>query len=92
MKLWWTNKCKDNGFRCPNCQLILGTADGQMPATSKNHRIQLLDGQVKCVACNTTVGYFPSKSELCGEKIKFGLTEKILDNVDYVTPIKQKEF
>lgn len=92
MKLYWTKKCIDNGYRCPNCQLMIGTKDGQMPKASKNHKIMMIGGTVKCVVCNTTIGYFPSASVIDGEKIKMGMTEKILENVEYVTPIKQKEF
>ena len=92
MKLYWTNSCKSNGFRCPNCQNMIGNKTGQMPKSSKNHKIQMLDGQVKCVVCNTTIGYFPYKTVINGLKIKQGLTEKILDNVDYVTAIEQEDF
>lgn len=92
MKFYWTNDCVANGYRCPNCQNMIGTKSGQMPKASKNHRIQMLDGQVKCVACNTPVGYFPCGSLINKEKIKMGFTAKILDNVDYVTPIDQEDF
>ncbi len=92
MKLYWTNSCMGNNFRCPNCQNMIGTKTGQMPKASKNHKIQMIDGQVKCVVCNTTVGYFPCKSVINKEKIKTGLTTKILDHVEYVTPIDQEEF
>ena len=91
MKLYWTNRCKDNGFRCPKCQLIMADAKGQMPVDSKNHRVQMMDGQVKCVACNTTVGYFPRSKDATGLPVKFGWTSKVLDNIEYVTPIEQKE-
>lgn len=91
MKLYWIKKCIENGYRCPHCQLIMADANGQMPFDSKNHRIQMLDGQVKCAACNTTIGYFPRGYELHGDRAKFGLSEKILDSVDYVTAIDQKE-
>lgn len=90
--LYWTNKCKDNNFRCPNCQCMIGDKDGQMPITSKNHKIQMFDGQVKCVVCNTTVGYFPHKSKIGKESVRQGLTARILNSVEYVTPIEQKEF
>lgn len=92
MNLYWTNKCKNNGFRCPKCQSMLGDAFGQMPINSKNHKIELLSGQVKCVVCNTTVGYFPHKSIILGKKVRQGMTEKVLSNVEYVTPIEQKDF
>lgn len=92
MNLYWINKCKDNNFRCPNCQNMIGNKDGQMPIASKNHKIQMFDGQVKCVVCSTTVGYFPHHSIIDGISVKGGLTTKILDNVEYVTPIDQKEF
>lgn len=92
MKLYWTKKCIENGYRCPHCQLLMADNNGQMSASSKNHRIQPLDGQVKCVACNTTVGYFPRGKSPNGMDVKFGLTTKILDNVDYVTAIDQKAF
>ena len=92
MNLYWTNKCKDNNFRCPKCQLIIGDKDGQMPISSKNHRIQMFDGQVKCVACGTTVGYFPHKAKIDGEYIRQGLSLMVLNSVEYVTPIDQTEF
>ena len=92
MNLYWTNRCKDNQYRCPKCQNMIGTKSGQMPADSKNHKIQTLDGQVKCVVCGTTVGYFPSKSVILGDTIKLGMSEKVLNNVEYVTPINQEEF
>lgn len=92
MKLWWTNKCKDNNFRCPNCQLMIGNKDGQMSKTSKNHKIQMLGGAIKCVVCNTTVGYFSSNSLINNELVKMGMTDKVLDSVDYVTAIQQKDF
>ena len=91
MNLYWTNKCKDNNFRCPKCQNMIGTKSGQMPINSKNHKIQSFDGQVKCVVCGTTIGYFPHKSEINGTKIKQGMTARVLDNVEYVTPIAQEE-
>ena len=90
MKLYWTNKCKDNNFRCPTCQNMIGTKTGQMPISSKNHKIQMLDGQVKCVVCSTTVGYLPHKTEINGMKVKQGMTEKLLNNFGYVTPIEQE--
>ena len=90
MKLYWTNKCKDNNFRCPNCQSMIGTKDGQMPVSSKNHRIQDFDGQVKCVVCNRTVGYFAHNSVVAGVKIRQGMTDVVLDSVEYVTPIEQE--
>ena len=92
MNLYWTNKCKDNNFRCPKCQNMIGTKSGQMPINSKNHKIQTLDGQVKCVVCGTTVGYFSHKSIVNGEKIRQGMTDKLLNNFGYVTPIDQEEF
>ena len=92
MELFWTNRCKENGFRCPKCQLIMGDKNGQMPVMSKNHRIQWFDGQVKCVACNTTIGYVPSKSKICGKVVEYGMSEKILKNVEYVTAIEQEDF
>ena len=92
MKLFWTNKCKDNGFRCPNCQSMIGDKNGQMPADSKNHKIIMLSGQVKCVVCNTTVGYFPHFSVIQGEKVRQGMAEKVLNNVEFVTAVEQKEF
>ena len=92
MKLYWTNKCKDNNFRCPKCQNMIGTKSGQMPIASKNHKIQMLNGKVQCVVCGTAVGYFPHKSKICGEKVRQGMTEKVLDSVEFVTPIEQEEF
>lgn len=92
MKLYWTNKCKDNNFRCPKCQNMIGTKSGQMPANSKNHRLQQFDGQIKCVVCGTTVGYFPHNAMINGKSVRQGISEKILDTVDYVTPIDQEEF
>ena len=92
MRLYWTNKCKDNVFRCPKCQNMIGTKDGQMPINSKNHRIQDFDGQVKCVVCGTTIGYFPHDSIVAGTRIRQGLSLKVLDTVEYVTAIDQKEF
>ena len=77
MNLYWTNKCKDNNYRCPKCNNMLGNKDGQMSKSSKNHKIQMFDGQIKCVVCNTTVGYFPHKSVIDGEKIRQGLTIKV---------------
>ena len=91
MKLYWTNKCKDNNFRCPNCQNMIGDKNGQMPISSKNHKIEWLSGQVKCVVCGTTVGYFPHKSVICGKKIRQGMTSKVLDSVEYVNAIEQNE-
>lgn len=91
MKLYWTNACKDNNFRCPNCQVLIGDKDGQMPINSKNHKVQMFDGQIKCVVCNTTVGYFPHHTMIQGTCVRAGMTEKILDNVDYVTSIDQEE-
>ena len=92
MKLYWTNKCKDNNFRCPNCQNMIGTKTGQMPINSKNHRVQVFDGQVKCAVCGTTVGYFQHKAIIAGEKIRQGMTERVLNSVEYVIPIEQEEF
>ena len=92
MNLYWTNKCKDNNYRCPKCNNMLGNKDGQMSKSSKNHKIQMFDGQIKCVVCNTTVGYFPHKSVIDGEKIRQGLTIKVLNSIEYVTPIDQEEF
>ena len=90
MKFYWTNKCKDNNFRCPGCQNLIGTTKGQMPQNSKNHKVQMLDGQVKCVVCNTTVGYFPHGTPIDGGKIKVGMASQILDAVDFVTAIDQE--
>ena len=92
MKLWWTNKCKENNFRCPYCQNMIGNKDGQMSKSSKNHKIMTLGGTVKCVVCNTTVGYFANNSLINGELIKMGMADKVLENVDYVTAIQQKDF
>ena len=92
MKLYWTNRCIENGFSCPSCQLMIGDKNGQLPKASKNHKIQELDGQVKCVACNTTVGYFPRGKDEHSMPVKFGWSAKILDTLEYVTPIDQKEF
>lgn len=92
MNLYWTNKCKDNNFRCPNCQCLIGDKDGQMPFASKNHKIQMFDGKVKCVVCGTTVGYFPYNSKIGDSKVRQGMTEKVLDSVEFITPIKQNEF
>ena len=91
MNLYWTNKCKDNNFRCPKCQNMIGNKDGQMPITSKNHKIQMFDGQVKCVVCGTTVGYFPHKAKIGDEHVRQGMTAKVLNSVEYVTPIEQAE-
>lgn len=91
MKLYWTNKCKDNNYKCPNCQLEMGK-DGQLPKSSKNHKIQMFDGKVRCVACNTTIAYFPYNSVIDGEKIRQGMTSKVLDSVEFITPIEQKDF
>lgn len=92
MKLYWTNKCIENGYRCPNCQNMIGSKTGQMPIASKNHKIQMFDGQVKCVVCGTTVGYFPHHANIQGYAIRSGMTEKVLDSVGYVTAVEQKEF
>ena len=92
MKLYWINKCKDNNFRCYKCQNWLGNPDGQMPAASKNHRIHTIGGTVRCVVCDTVIGYIPNGTEYRGEKVKLGMAEKILENVEYVTAIEQKEF
>ena len=92
MKLYWVNKCKENGYRCPKCQLLIGMESGQMPKDSKNHKISMLDGQVKCVACNSVVGYFPRGKDADSLPVKFGWTATILDTLDYVTPVEQKEF
>ena len=92
MKLYWTNKCIENGYRCPHCQLLMGDSKGQMPKDSKNHKMSFLDGQVKCVACNTTVGYFPRGKDEDSIPVKFGWTSKMLNTIDYVTAIEQKEF
>ena len=92
MKLYWTNKCKDNNFRCPKCQNMIGTKSGQMPISSKNHKIQIMDGQVKCVVCSTTVGYFPTKSIISGETVRWGMTSRVLKSVEYVTAIEQEDF
>lgn len=92
MDFYWTNKCKENNFRCPNCQNMIGNKDGQMPINSKNHKIQLFDGQVKCVVCSTTVGYFPHNADIGKGKIRQGMTSKVLNSVEYVTAIDQKEF
>lgn len=91
MNLYWTTKCKENNFRCPNCSNMIGDKNGQMPVNSKNHRIQLFDGQVKCAVCNTTVGYFPQKSEIFGVRIKQGMSEKVLNSIEYVTAIEQED-
>lgn len=92
MNLYWTNKCKDNNFRCPKCQNMIGNKYGQMPANSKNHKIQAFDGQVKCVVCGTTVGYFPHKAIVAGAKIRQGMTDRLLNNFGYVTAIDQEDF
>ena len=92
MNLYWTNKCKDNNFRCPKCQTMIGNADGQMAIGSKNHKIQMFDGQVKCVVCGNTVGYFPYKSKINGAYIRQGLPLMVLNSVEYVTSIDQIEF
>lgn len=90
MKLYWTNKCIENSFRCPNCQNMIGGKNGQMPLSSKNHKVIMLSGQIKCVVCNTTVGYFPNNVSIQGEMIQQGMSEKILDNIEYVTAIEQR--
>ena len=92
MKLYWTNKCRENGFRCPNCQNYIADKDGQMAAASKNHKISLLDGQVRCVVCSTVLGYFPRGNDENSLPVKFGWSAKILDTLDYVSPTDQKEF
>ena len=92
MKLYWINKCKDNSFRCPKCQLLQADEQGQMSATCKNHRISMIDGQVKCVACNSVLGYFPRGKDENSLPVKFGWSAMILDTLEYVTPIEQKEF
>lgn len=92
MKLYWTNKCIENGYRCPHCQLLVGNSNGQMSKDSKNHKLSLLDGQVKCVACNTTIGYFPRGKDADSLPVKFGWSAKILDTLDYVTAISQRDF
>lgn len=92
MNFYWTNRCKENGYRCPKCQNMIGNKDGQMPIDSKNHKIQLFDGQVKCVVCSTTIGYFPHSSVIKGNKIRLGMTTKVLNSVEYVTAVEQKEF
>lgn len=71
---------------------MIGDKNGQMPISSKNHRIQMFDGQVKCVVCNTTIGYFSHKSEIKGIKVKQGVSEKILKSIEYVTGIEQEDF
>lgn len=91
MKLYWTNKCKENNFRCPKCQNMIGNEHGQMPFTSKNHKIQMLDGKVKCVVCGTTVGYFPHSTKINNDKVRQGMTEKVLDSVEFITPIEQEK-
>lgn len=90
-KLYWVNKCKDNNFRCPNCQNMIGDKSGQMPKASKNHRVQIFDGQVKCVVCGTTVGYFAHHSSVLETHIRQGMTEKVLNTLEYVTAIEQDE-
>lgn len=90
MKLYWVNKCVENNFRCPNCQNMIGDKSGQMPIDSKNHRVQMFDGQVKCSVCNTTVGYLPHNTVVSGEMVKLGMTPKILDSIEYVTAINQE--
>ncbi len=92
MKLYWTNKCKDNNFRCPNCQCMIGSKDGQMPIASKNHRIQMFDGQIKCVVCNTTVGYFAHGSKVYTQTVRQGLSASVLKQLEYVTPVMQEDF
>lgn len=92
MKLYWTNKCKDNNFRCPNCQCMIGSKDGQMPIASKNHKIQMFDGQVKCVVCGTTIGYFAHGSKVCTQTVRQGLSVNVLKQLDYVTPVMQEDF
>lgn len=92
MTLFWTNKCKENNFRCPNCGNMIGDKNGQMPISSKNHKIQMFDGQVKCVVCNTTIGYIAHKSEINGIKVRQGVSEKILKSIEYVTGVEQEDF
>lgn len=92
MKLYWTNKCRDNNYRCPNCQCMLGDKTGQMSKASKNHKIQMFDGKVKCVVCSTTIGYFPHGSKIDNEKVRQGMTEKVLDSVEFISPIVQNDF
>ena len=92
MKLFWSNKCIENNYRCPNCQTMLGDKNGQMPIDSKNHKIEWLSGQVKCVVCGITIGYFPHKSVIQGHTIRQGMTSKTLSTVKYVIAVEQKEF
>ncbi len=92
MKLYWFNKCIDNNFRCPKCQCLLADKDGQMPKDSKNHKLQMFNGKVQCVACGSTVGYFPHKSIINGEKVRQGMTAKVLNSIEFITGIEQKEF
>ena len=90
-KLYWVNKCKDNNFRCPNCQNMIGDKSGQMPKSSKNHRVQIFDGQVKCVVCGATVGYFAHHANVLDTHIRQGMTDKVLATLGYVTAIEQDE-
>jgi hypothetical protein len=71
---------------------MIGDKSGQMPVASKNHKIQMFDGQVKCVVCSTTVGYFPHKSKIGKEYVRQGVTARILNNIEFVTPVPQEEF
>lgn len=89
-KLFWTNICIENGFRCPNCQNMIGDKSGQMSPLSKNHKIEPLTGQIKCVVCGTTVGYFAHASGMSGVSYRLGMSEKVLDTVEYVTAIPQR--
>ena len=91
MRIYWTKKCIENGFRCPNCQCMIGDKSGQMPLASKNHKIQWLDGQIKCVVCNTPVGYIPHGTKIGSSEVRQGMTIRILNSVSYVTPIEQTE-
>ena len=90
MNLYWTKKCMDNGFRCPKCQNMIGDKAGQMPMSSKNHKIQIFDGQIKCVVCNTTVGYFAHGTKIGDAYVRQGMTLKVLDTVDYLSAIEQE--
>lgn len=92
MRFFWVNKCIENDFKCPKCQMPIGD-NGQLRTTYPNYVIQTFDGgQVKCAFCNTLIGYFPDKALIGLDAVQHGMSDKILENVDYVTPIDQEEF
>jgi hypothetical protein len=71
---------------------MLGDKKGQMPKASKNHKIQMFNGKVECVVCNTIIGYFPHGSKIDNEKVRQGMTEKVLNSIEFISPIVQNDF